>query len=160
MPPEDYAIDVMVKDAKWCDALDNPETFCQDIIETILTHGDFHKIGELSIALVNDNEIQTLNKTYRGKDRPTNVLSFPDFGPAPILGDIAISLETVSHEAASAGKNFTDHVTHLLVHGFLHLQGYDHENDAEATAMESLEIDILTKMNIDNPYIINEPNTP
>lgn len=156
MQPTRIPVDVIVKASKWSDVLSRPNEVCTKIIETMLEHHTFSKIGELSVALVDDSEIQVLNKTYRNKDRPTNVLSFPDSGPAPILGDIVIALETVTHEAASANIKFGDHFTHMLVHGFLHLQGYDHENDEDAVIMEALEIKILGKMNIDNPYIINE----
>lgn len=160
MQVKDIPTDVLVKEPKWNDVLELPEAFCATVISGILKNHKFAKSGELSIALVNDDEIQTLNKAYRNKNAPTNVLSFPDGGPAPILGDIVIALETITGEANEAGKSFTDHVTHMLVHGFLHLQGYDHENDKDAAIMEGLEVEILTKMNIDNPYIIKEPVAP
>ena len=109
------------------------------------------------MALINDSDMQALNKKWRGKDKPTNVLSFPDSGPAPVLGDIVIAFETVHREAEAANKPVQDHFIHLLVHGFLHLTGYDHMNDQDAKIMEALEISILTNFNIDNPYEINEP---
>lgn len=160
MTDRDIPIDILVGTAGWNEALGRAEEFCLKVIKNMLADHQFKKTGELSIALVNDNEIQTLNQTYRGKDKPTNVLSFPDSGPAPILGDIVIAYETVAKEATERGKSLSDHLTHMLVHGFLHLQGYDHENDADGAIMEDLEVAILTKMNIDNPYIINEPDTP
>ena len=112
------------------------------------------KLGELSLAFINDAEIQTLNCDYRGKDTPTNVLSFPDNGPAPLLGDIVLAFETIQREAAGKSVSLHHHLSHLIIHGFLHLQGYDHETEAEATQMEALEIKALAALNIDNPYEI------
>ena len=149
-------VDVLVKDENWNDIVDNPEAFCKDVIRTTISMAEAFSGGEISVALVNDAEIQTLNKTYRGKDKPTNVLSFPDAGPAPILGDIVIARETVKREADAADLTITDHLSHMLIHGFLHLQGYDHENDADAFIMEDLEVKALQLLNIDNPYTINE----
>lgn len=154
----DLPVDVLVKDTDWHLVLDNPENFCRSVIDTIRAVLRPQKQGELSIALIGDAEIQVLNKTYRGKDVPTNVLSFPDAGPAPLLGDIAIARETVLREAETTGLAARDHTAHMLVHGFLHLQGYDHENDADAAIMEALEIEALHALNIDNPYKINEPS--
>ena len=149
-------VDVLIKDEGWNSAIKNPEAFCKHVIGKAKTVVDFEAHGELSIALINDAEIQALNKTYRGKDKATNVLSFPDSGPAPVLGDIVIARETVTREAEAAGLSITDHLTHMLIHGFLHLQGYDHENDAEAALMEVLEVKALRTLNIDNPYKNNE----
>lgn len=106
--------------------------------------------SELSVVLTNDEEIQELNKNFRNKDKPTNVLSFP--GEEDILGDIILSRETLEREALEQKKSFENHVTHMIIHGFLHLLGYDHMNDEEAHEMEGLEIEILEKLNIENPY--------
>ena len=114
--------------------------------------------AELSILLADDRKLQELNKEWRGKDSPTNVLSFPgdDISPgepaSSFLGDIAISLETTKREAELENKGFDDHFTHLIIHGFLHLFGYDHENDAEADQMESLERKVLAELGIADPY--------
>ncbi|MDB5587349.1 MAG: ybeY [Devosia sp.] len=112
--------------------------------------------AELSILLTNDEEQHELNKQWRGKDSPTNVLSFPQiepFGPVVgILGDITLARETLEREAADQGVSFADHFTHLVVHGFLHILGYDHMTDAEALQMESLETQILAKLGVDDPY--------
>ena len=97
-----------------------------------------------------------MNREYRHKDKPTNVLSFPDEGPAPLLGDIVLALETVQREAAEKSVQLEHHVTHLIIHGFLHLQGYDHQTEETAAEMESLEITALAALNIDNPYEIRD----
>lgn len=115
----------------------------------IITLGGI-RLGELSIALTDDAQMRTLNRTYRDKDAPTNVLSFPADGP--LIGDIVLSYETIAREADAKGAAFTDHLSHLLIHGFLHLQGYDHENAVEAAQMEDLEITALAALGIDNPY--------
>ena len=110
--------------------------------------------GELSVALVSDQEIAELNKNYRQKEGATNVLSFPNAGPAPVQGDIVVALQTVLREAASRGIPAGDHATHLLVHGFLHLQGYDHMDKVDADIMEALEVRALATLNIADPYRI------
>ncbi|MDE6250048.1 MAG: apolipoprotein N-acyltransferase [Alphaproteobacteria bacterium] len=107
--------------------------------------------AEVSITLTNDDEIHQLNKLYRGIDKPTNVLSF-ELGDDILMGDIYISLDTVLREAATANISVADHIAHLVVHGMLHLQGYDHIQDDEAAKMENKEILILKKMGIKNPY--------
>lgn len=115
---------------------------------------------EISVVLTDDAGVQVLNREYRGKDKPTNVLSFaaldaddplPPEGPVHI-GDIILAYETLVREAADMEKPLGDHFTHLLIHGTLHLLGYDHENDADANIMESLEISILSDFGIENPY--------
>lgn len=111
----------------------------------------------VDIILTNDKKLQELNKLYRHKDYPTNVLSFPmnDLAlpnhPA-ILGDIYISFETVSREAAECGKKLTEHLAHMAVHGVLHLLGYDHGVKRDADIMEALEVKALARMNIPDPY--------
>lgn len=117
--------------------------------------------AELAVMLTDDAGIRTLNANWRGIDKPTNVLSFPALQPtgpvadddAPrMLGDIAIAYETVRREADDEGKSFEHHLSHLAVHGFLHLVGYDHEKDADAEAMESVEREILAQLGIPDPY--------
>jgi probable rRNA maturation factor len=115
---------------------------------------------ELSILLADDAAQQRLNRKYRGKDAPTNVLAFPARGPgadipcgAPVLlGDVVLALETIAREAAEQGKSFTDHLRHLVVHGVLHLLGCDHGSPAEAAIMESLETSILAELGVPDPY--------
>lgn len=113
--------------------------------------------GEVTVVVDDDARIQSLNRQWRGFDKPTNVLSFPapdhQAGDPPYLGDIAISYETAAREAADEGKSFAAHVAHLSVHGFLHLMGFDHESDGDAAEMEGLERDILAQIGISDPYI-------
>ncbi len=113
--------------------------------------------SELLIRLVDKSEIQMLNKTYRGKNQATNVLSFPSDFPVeieePILGDVVICVQVVREEADAQGKTFVHHLIHMAVHGTLHLLGYDHIEDDEAVVMESLEIKILGALTIENPYL-------
>ena len=108
--------------------------------------------SEVTVLLSNDSRLQVLNRQYRGKDKPTNVLSFPAASGASHMGDIAIAYETTRHEADAAGKPLMHHLLHLTVHGVLHLLGYDHEKAAEAARMETLEAEILAKMGIPDPY--------
>lgn len=113
-------------------------------------------VAELSIVLTDDAEQQELNREWRGIDKPTNVLSFPQiepFGPVSgILGDIVLARETLEREAADLQKPLTDHFTHLVVHGFLHILGYDHMEEGEALEMEGLETQILGSLGIPDPY--------
>jgi probable rRNA maturation factor len=114
--------------------------------------------SELSLVFSDDAAIRRLNAGWRGKDKPTNVLSFPAFSwrrgdpLPPMLGDIVVAAETVRKEADLEGKPFEHHLTHLIVHGFLHLLGYDHETDGEAEEMEGLERRILAALAIPDPY--------
>ena len=106
--------------------------------------------------LLDDAAQQALNRDWRQIDKPTNVLSFPQiepFGPVVgILGDITLARETLEREAAEMGKSLTDHYTHLVVHGFLHILGYDHTDETDALVMEGLETQILATLGIDDPY--------
>jgi probable rRNA maturation factor len=112
--------------------------------------------GEIAIVLTDDSSIRELNRQWRGKDQPTNVLSFPSAEPQPhtpvLLGDIVIAYETVAREALAEDKPFMHHLAHLAVHVFLHLVGYDHETDKEAKSMESLEVAVLGKLAVPDPY--------
>jgi probable rRNA maturation factor len=113
---------------------------------------------ELSLVFTDDDDIRGINAEWRGQDKSTNVLSFPAFPlqpggrPGPMLGDIILAEETLRREALDLGKPFEDHLSHLLVHGFLHLFGYDHMTDEEAAVMEGLEIRILSELGLGNPY--------
>ena len=113
--------------------------------------------AEVIVVFTDDAHVRRLNRKYRGKNKPTNVLSFPASptpagAPVPLLGDIVLAAETVAKEAAEAGVALADHLTHLIVHGFLHLIGYDHEDDTEAAAMEALETRVLKKLGVADPY--------
>lgn len=125
---------------------------------------DAAPLVEIAVRLTDDAEVQTLNRDFRGKDKPTNVLSFPqvqddllesmansDDGEI-LLGDIVLARETCAREAAEKRISLEDHATHLIVHGTLHLVGYDHMDDAGAAAMEALEVKALASLGIANPY--------
>jgi probable rRNA maturation factor len=113
--------------------------------------------GEVSIVLTDDSAIRSLNRNWRGIDKPTNVLSFPASGPdigegTRLLGDIVIAFETLKWECADENRDFLHHLAHLAVHGFLHLNGHDHQTDAQAEAMEGLERKIMARLNMPDPY--------
>ena len=110
--------------------------------------------GEVAVVLTDDAAIQKLNKQWRNIDKPTNVLSFPAAKSGAMLGDIVIAYETLAHECRDEGKEFAHHLSHLAVHGFLHLMGYDHQNDSDAEAMEELENAILARLHIPDPYFV------
>ncbi len=113
---------------------------------------------ELSLVFTDDASMRAINAEWRNQDKPTNVLSFPAFPvtpgamPGPMLGDIIVARETLEREAVDLEKSFDAHLTHLLVHGFLHLFGYDHMEDDEAERMESLETRILARLGLSDPY--------
>ena len=110
----------------------------------------------VTIVLANDAEVRALNKQYRKKDKPTNVLSFPDgemVDGITQLGDVILAYETVAAEASAQGKLLKSHLTHLVIHGILHLLGLDHETEEDADIMEAFEIKILKRMGIANPYV-------
>ncbi|WP_394388566.1 rRNA maturation RNase YbeY [Shewanella woodyi] len=112
--------------------------------------------AELTVRVVDAEESQELNSTYRGKDKPTNVLSFPFEAPAeieiPLLGDLIICASVVEHEAIQQNKPLQAHWAHMVVHGCLHLLGYDHINDIEAEEMESIETQLIESLGFNNPY--------
>lgn len=115
------------------------------------------KGAEVSVMLSDDARVREVNRAWRTIDKPTNVLSFPaaeagKVTSAPFLGDIILAFETVEREAADEGKPFADHVAHLIVHGFLHLIGYDHATDEDAERMEALEVRVLAELGITDPY--------
>ncbi len=160
-------LEVTVEDSRW----QNLEDLSQDAIGAVLSHvGLPPDICEVSVLGCDDNRIAELNDEFREKPTATNVLSWPgaelgavDAGQTPrlphpdltgeiMLGDIAIAFDTCAREAAAAGNSMDDHVTHLLIHGTLHLLGYDHVRDLDATLMEAVEVEILGKMGIDDPY--------
>jgi len=133
----------------------NLEDRLHKIVELILIEEDSRNF-EINLRLMNNKEMQALNAEFRNKDRPTNVLSFPNEDISSKftnnLGDIAISCEYVEKEAEDEGKTFDEHIIHMLAHGVYHILGYDHINNELAMIMEKKEINILKKININNPY--------
>ncbi len=122
-------------------------------LDTDFRRYDKKAVFEIAIVLADDEFVKDLNSQYRGKNKPTNVLSFPASPMTPELGDIVLAIETIEKEAREQKKTFRNHATHLLVHGFLHLLGYDHMEEKQADIMEKMEIKILEKLGITNPYL-------
>ena len=155
--------DVLVTATCW-QAEPAAESVIQRAIETAAEIADADTgDAELAVMLTDDEGIRTLNSNWRGIDKPTNVLSFPALQPTGdtpdgmprMLGDIAIAYETTRREADEESKPFEHHLSHLAVHGFLHLIGYDHKDDRDAEAMETLEREILARLAIPDPYAAN-----
>ena len=121
-------------------------------IEAALAQIKSYHCGELSVVFTDNMHIKQLNCDYRGKDRPTYVLAFPTPFPQDLQGDIILAYETIADEAAQQHKPLSNHLLHLLIHGFYHLQGYAHQEIEAAQAMEALEIAALAQLGIDNPY--------
>ena len=162
----DFEIEVAIACAAWTDASPDAETFAGTAARLALAstlHGRPIPLATrlvIGVRLTDDDEQRRLNRTYRGKDAPTNVLAFPlaDLAdPLPpgsplLLGDIVLAFETVRREAAAQGKPLADHLRHLVVHGVLHLLGFDHESEAEAVAMEAREVELLAALGVPDPY--------
>jgi len=152
------ALDVMVEAGDWA-GLGSPEALGRRAVEAAFgAASDAPRDDvEITLLLTDDAGIRALNRDFRGQDKPTNVLSFPSAAqpgaPGPLhLGDIALAGETLAREADEAGKSLHDHAAHLIVHGTLHLLGYDHELEAQAEIMEALEVKALAALGIADPY--------
>ena len=163
------AFDITVEDQRW-DALQLPDLAATSVLASLTHLGLEADVCELSILACDDTRIAVLNADFRDKPVATNVLSWPAEERAPAqrgsipskpapgpdgmieLGDIAISYDTCAKEAAAAGKSIEAHVTHLIIHGLLHLLGYDHTTDPDAELMERVEVEILGKLGHDDPY--------
>ena len=154
-PKSPLSIAFAVNAEGWPDGL---EPIAERAIREALKQSEAEVTGvaEVSVVLTDDAEQRELNRQWRGIDKSTNVLSFPQLEPfapvAGLVGDIILARETLEREAGEMGVSFTDHFTHLVVHGFLHLLGYDHIEDDEAEQMEGLETQILSTLGIADPY--------
>ena len=151
-------VEVSIECDLWA-ALPNAEVLAAQAVEKArkITKIKLHKAAEISVLLVDDSRIASLNARWRNIAKATNVLSFPASAPEKLaanalLGDIVLAFETVRREALDEGKSLANHFSHLVVHGFLHLIGYDHINEADAEIMEALEIKILAGLKIADPY--------
>ena len=169
-------IEIEIKEKLWESENKRIKSYIKSVIKKILPDTELAKFIdenmklEFSILLTNDEEIKELNRDYRKKNKSTNVLSFPVNDTKKIkngnlksilkvqnflpLGDIVCAYETIKKEAIDENKTFQNHLAHLLIHSILHLIGYDHKNEKDAKIMEDLEIKLLKKLDIDNPYII------
>ncbi len=151
-------IDIKIDDVRW-KRLPEVKAFIRNMLEMSQGEATTPDNFELSIVLTSDAAVQELNRDYRGKDHPTNVLSFPGYEDASLLpgqplalGDIILAYETLDNEAKAQGKTFRQHLAHLLIHGFLHLLGYTHETDSDAQLMESMETNIMKRAGFPDPY--------
>ena len=141
-------IDIRIEDERWSGLIPDLEDLAHRALSA--PAGELRS-GALDLLFTNDDEMHVLNRTWRKKDSPTDVLSFPGDDPH-FLGDIAIGLEVSTRDADALGRNIRDHIAHLLVHGYLHLLGYDHMDDEEAREMEALETKFLARIGVSNPY--------
>jgi probable rRNA maturation factor len=156
-----HTIEVTVEANAWQTAVTDPEQLCRRTVSSVLRR-EAATAGltvEVGIVLADDARVRLLNRDFRGQDRATNVLSFPAgddaasmAGRPRLLGDVVVALETMQREAAADGTRLADHLAHLLVHGMLHLLGYDHESDEEAERMEAREIELLAGLGVADPY--------
>jgi probable rRNA maturation factor len=152
-PRAKLKIDVLVDSDRWDEPAKARSTVRRAVAQAAATASTTGT--ELAIVLTDDSAIRQLNRLWRGIDAATNVLSFPSKKTAdepPHLGDIVLAYETIAREARAEGKPFAHHLAHLVVHGFLHLIGYDHDKDADAQTMEQTERKILRHLNIPDPY--------
>lgn len=170
MSDSHFEIAVSLQDAAWGEHLKDLDTLAERTLRTAWQHLAAGRSGkapsrvtEVSLVFADDATVAKLNHDYRGRQGPTNVLSFPNMEDEPLqtaaseaqprlLGDVILARQTVEREAAAQGKTLQDHATHLLVHGFLHLLGHDHQGDAEAAEMEALEVAILAELGLADPY--------
>ena len=155
-------IDIRITTRMWTRDLPSVKATCRRAAEAALAAAPRLTAAEINILLTPDSAVKKLNATYRGKDKPTNVLSFPAYEPderhrapsgsTPMLGDIAVAFGVSAREAKTEGKTLKEHLSHLVVHGVLHLLGYDHTHDDDATTMERRETKILAGLGISDPY--------
>ena len=157
--PPDFAVDVLVEAGAWPKKAELKRRVERAVGAALaVAKPRLAAAAEISVVCTDDAHIRALNSRFRGKDKPTNVLSFPASGTGkgrfgPLLGDVVLALETIENEAKTLGLTFEAHLTHLIVHGFLHLLGYDHLNESDAATMEGLERHALADLGIADPYI-------
>jgi probable rRNA maturation factor len=156
-------IDIAEPCARWRERLPDVERLCSEAARAALAGtGGALDSAELSIVLGDDALVHALNRQWRGQDKPTNVLSFPAApatvppGAPRLLGDVVLAFETLSAEATAQDKPLAHHLRHLVVHGVLHLMGFDHEAAGEAARMEALEIAVLAGLGVPDPYRVPE----
>lgn len=156
-------VDIVAESPLW-NARSDLEAIAQRAVEAALAEAKrpYSDDAELAVILADDARLKDLNRDWRGKDMPTNVLSFPaaegeDIATAPLLGDLVLAFETVAGEAEREGKSFDAHFAHLVVHGTLHLFGFDHMSGEEAEEMENVERLALARLGIADPYLETEP---
>ena len=147
-------VELIEDDGDWSDLVDAQSLVGRAASAAAQATGRALQPGLVSVVLSSDSHVAALNERFRGKAKPTNVLSFPAGAGAPEghLGDIVIARETVEREAHEQGVPVVHHVQHLVIHGILHLLGYDHTTAADAERMEALEIEILSELGVANPY--------
>jgi probable rRNA maturation factor len=147
-------VDLIHDDGNWPELAHLTQLIDRAVAEVAARPALVTGVSDATVVLSSDAAVSALNGQFRGKDKPTNVLSFPagPGAPAGTLGDIVLAFETVEREAGEEGIAFSDHVQHLVVHGLLHLLGFDHEAADDAERMEQLEIAILADLGIANPY--------
>ncbi|HJP20853.1 MAG: rRNA maturation RNase YbeY [Alphaproteobacteria bacterium] len=160
--PSHIEVVVSVAAAPWADHDEGPEVLVERAVRaTVAATAEPGETDiEVSVLLTDDAQVQTLNAHHRGRDRTTNVLAFPGdqdaaeaaTGLPGLLGDVVLAYETVAVEARDQGKTLADHIAHLVVHGVLHLRGFDHGDAAEAAAMEDLERRLLAALGVSDPY--------
>ena len=159
--PSRTCTDIVIEDERWASVTGLEDLIPNLVAETFRAARLSPENHSVSIALLSDAAVRGLNKAFRGKDAPTNVLSFPSSASAytrsregePLfLGDVALAYETVVSEASAQGKTVIQHAAHLVVHGVLHLAGFDHDGDADAERMEAAESAVLARFGIPDPY--------
>jgi probable rRNA maturation factor len=166
--PDGLSLSISEQDGDWA-AIPRLELAIRTLAEALARHPAGARVRgrEATIVLGSDTLLRRLNTTYRGKTAPTNVLSFPfkpraaraDQEAERYLGDVVLAAETVAREAAERRIEPRQHVQHLVLHGLLHLIGYEHESDAQAVEMEGLETEILTGLGLKNPYPVGPPSS-
>ncbi len=160
-PPKRVELALTIDPAGWTERIRRLRPMLRRVAATTIAHTGSDRPVEISLVLTDDARVRVLNRDFRGQNKATNVLAFPGEGgdltaadDAPLLiGDLVVALETTESEARARGKAMSDHVCHLVVHGILHLLGYDHTHEADAEAMEAAERAILARLGVADPYV-------